>query len=85
MKLKQKQLKRDGKGNKPFEDASLTQEQIDIRYSSGAFGCNSPQVLINTLWYNNCVNFGLRSGKEQHDLKWGDVVLKIETEGKEYF
>ena len=54
----------------------MTQEEIEILYSSGAFGCNSPQALINTLCYNNCLHFGLRGGKEQRDLKWGDVVLK---------
>ncbi len=53
-------------------------------YSSGAFGCNSPQALINTLWHNNCLHFGLRGGKEQRHLKWGDVLLKKDTEGKEY-
>ena len=84
MKSKQKQLKRDGKGNKPFEAASLTQEEIEMLHSSGSFGCNSPQALINTLWYNNCLHFGLRGGKEQRDLKWGDVFLKKDTEGKEY-
>ena len=84
LKSKQMQLKRDEKGNNPFEAASLTQEEIEILYNSGAFGCNSPQALINTLWYNNCLHFALRGGKEQRDLKWGDVVLKKGTEGKEY-
>ena len=50
-------------------------------YSSG---CNSPGALINTLWYNNCLHFGLRGGKEQSDLKWGAVLLKKDTDGKEY-
>ena len=84
LRSKQKQLKRDGKGNKPFKAASLTQEELEMLYSSGAFGCNSPQALINTLWYNNCLHFGLRGGKEQRDLKWGDVLLKKDTEGEEY-
>lgn len=84
LRPKQKQLKRNGKGNKPFEAASLTKEEIEMLYSSGAFGCNSPQALINTLWYNNCLHFGLPGGKEQRDLKWGDVLLKKDTEGKEY-
>ncbi len=51
LRSKQKQLKRDGKGNKPFEAERLR---------------------------------GLRGGKEQRDLKWGDVLLKKDTEGKEY-
>ena len=84
LRSKQKQLKRDGKENKPFEAASLTQEKIEMLYSGGAFGCNSPQALINTLLYNNCLHFGLRGGKDQRDLKWGDVLLKKVTEGKEY-
>ena len=35
------------KGNKPFEAASFTQEEIEMLYSSSAFGGNSPQGLIN--------------------------------------
>ena len=62
----------------------MTQEAIEMLYSSGAFGCNSPQALINTLCYNNYLRFGLRGGKEQSDLKYGNVVLKKDTEGKEY-
>ena len=28
---------------------TLTQEEIEMLYSSGAFGCNSPQAFINTV------------------------------------
>lgn len=42
------------------------------------------KALINTLWLNNCLHFGLRGGKEQRDLKWGDLVLKCNSFGKEY-
>ena len=45
---------------------------------------SSPKALINTLWLNNCMHFGLRGGKEQRELKWGDVVLKTNPFGKEY-
>lgn len=84
LKSKQKQLKREGKGNKPFEASSLTQEEIDILYERQAMGMTTPQALVNALWFNNCLHFGLRGGKEQRDLKWGDVVLKTDTGGKEY-
>ena len=47
-------------------------------------GIHSPQALINTLWFNNCLHFGIRGGKEQSDLSWGDVVLKTDCHGKEY-
>ena len=47
-------------------------------------GISSPKALINTLWFNNCLHFGLRGGKEQRDLKWGDIVLKVDSAGKQY-
>ena len=74
LKSKQKQLKRLGKGNKPQAASSLTPEEIDILYEKKEMGISSPKALINTLWFNNCLHFGLRGGKEQRDLKWGDIV-----------
>ena len=84
LKSKQKQLKRLGKGNKPKEASPLTSDEIDTLYEKGEFGNHSPHALINTLWFNNCLHFGLRGGKEQRNLKWGDVTLKVDTTGKEY-
>ena len=62
LKSKQKQLKRLGKGNKPQEASSLTPEEIDVLFEKKQFGASSPKVLINTLWFNNCLHFGLRGG-----------------------
>ena len=76
LKSKQKHLKRLGKGNKPNEASSLTPEERDILFERKEMGFSSPKTLINTLWLNNCMHFGLRGGKEQRELKWGDVVLK---------
>ena len=76
LKSKQKHLKRLGKGNKPNEASSLTPEERDILFERKEMGFSSPKALINTLWLNNCMHFGLRGGKEQRELKWGDVVLK---------
>ena len=43
-------------------------------------------MLVNILWFNNCLHFGLRGGKakEQGDLQWGDIELKSDLNGKEY-
>ena len=43
LKSKQKQLKREGKGNKPFEASSLSEEEIHSLYEKGAMGMNNPQ------------------------------------------
>ena len=68
LKSKQNQLK------PPQAASSLTPEEIDILHESKEMGISSPKALINTLWFNNCLHFGLRGGKEQRDLKWGDIV-----------
>ena len=84
LKSKQKQLKWLGKGNKPKDAASFDQEEIDLLFKKGVMGIHSPQALINTLWFNNCLHFGKRGGKEQRNLSWEDVVLKTDCHGKEY-
>ena len=36
------------------------------------------------MWLNSTIHFGLRSGKEQGELCWGDVKFKQTPDGKEY-
>ena len=45
---------------------------------------SSPQALVSTVWLNNTLHFRLRGCKEQRELRWADVVLKSEREGKQY-
>ena len=84
LKTKQKELKRQGKGNKPKATTALSDEEIDILYNEKVLGLSSPQALVNTVWLNNMLHFGLRGCKEQRELRWGDVVLKSDSEGKQY-
>ena len=81
---KQKELKRQGKDNKSKATTALSDEEIDIFYSKKVLGLSSPQALVNTVWLNNMLHFGLRGCKEQRELRWGDVVLKSGSEGKQY-
>ena len=53
-------------------------------YSRGVLGIHSPRALLNTRWMNNCTFFGMRPGKEQRDLCWGDLQLKTDSEGKRF-
>ena len=84
LKSKQEQLKWLGKGNKPKDAASFDQEEIDLLFRNGVMGIHSPQALINTLWFNNCLHFNIRGGKAHRNLRWGDVVLKTDCNGKRY-
>lgn len=84
LKAKQMDLKAKGFGNKPMTSDGLTDEEIEKLYASKCLGIESPQAVINTLWLNSTIHFGLRGGKEQRELCWGDVKLKQTPDGKEY-
>ena len=49
---KQKELKKDGKGNKPNAVRMLTDEEVDILYGQDLLGCSSSEALINTLFFS---------------------------------
>lgn len=76
LKAKQKDLKAQGRGNKPKKSDCLTPEEIEKLYCTEQLGKATPTSLINTLWFNNTLYFGMRGGTEHHKMKWGDVVLK---------
>ena len=69
MAAKQKSLKRLGKGNKPKKASPITDEEIDQLYEKNVLGTMDAKALINTLWFNNCVQFGLRGNKENYNLR----------------
>ena len=41
-------------------------------------------LLLNTLWFNNTIHFGLRGCKEHREMCWGDVKLCQTSTGQEY-
>ena len=76
LKAKQKALKSSGKGNKPNASRSLTDSEVDELYRKGHLGGETPEAMLNTLWFNNTTYFGMMGGKEHRDLCWGDIQLK---------
>ena len=84
LKSKQKLLKKQGRGNKPNASVALTSEEIQTLYEKKLLGTSSPEALLNTLWLNNCLHFGLRGCKEHRDMCWGDVRLHQTANRKEY-
>lgn len=63
---KGKDLKKQGKGNKPMAANILTDKEIDLLYANGQLGNDSPNSLINRLWLNNTLHFGMRGGGNEH-------------------
>jgi len=79
LQSKQKELKKQGKGNKPNKAATLTDQEKEKLYVSRQLGDHIPQAIINTLWLNNTIHFGLRGVDEHRKLQWGDIVLHEEN------
>ena len=79
---KQKQLKRHGLGNRPKATTALKDDEIEIPFNEKVLGLTSPQALLNTVWLSNMTYFGLRGCQEQKELRWGDIVLKTDSDGR---
>ena len=84
LKAKQKELKRHGLGNRPKATTALTDDEIEILFDKKLLGLSSPQALLNMVWLNNMIHFGLRGCKEKKELRWGDAILKTDSDDKEY-
>ena len=86
LQSKQKDLKQKGKGNKPNASVALTEEEIKLLYDKELLGTSTPEALslLNTIWFNNTIHFGLRGCKEHRNMCWGDVQLHQSTNGEEF-
>ena len=83
---KQRDLKRKGRGNKPNASAALSEEDIQVLYEKkkNLLGSSTAEALLNTVWFNNTIHFGLRGCKENREIIRGDVKLFQTSTGQEY-
>ena len=44
----------------------------------------NPEALINAVWLNFCIHFGMSGWQEHTDLLFGDVAMKATSNGKQY-
>ncbi len=82
LKCKQKKLKQLGKGNKPNSSDPIDDAMIEQFYRCGTLGDSSPDALLRSMWFICTVYFGMRTGQETHKLRWGDISLKEDENGK---
>ena len=82
--LKAKQLKGLGYGNKPNASDELTDEDINKLFDCSLLGVHSPLALVNFLHLTFSMSLGMRGGKEQRDLKFGDIVIDKDASGEEF-
>jgi hypothetical protein len=74
---KQKSLKRLGKGNKPKKSCPISDQEIDMLYDKGILGNRTAKSLLNTIWINNCILFGLRGTKENYNLRYSPLEVNV--------
>ena len=84
LEAKNKQLKKEGKGNRPNAAEALSDDEISILYEKNLLGISNGEALINTLWLFNSLHFGLRGCGEHRQMCWGDVQLMKDADGTEY-
>ena len=53
LQSKQRDLKREGMGNKPNASAALNEEDIQVLFEKDLLGCSTAEALLNTVWFNN--------------------------------
>ena len=82
--IKRKQLKKEGKGNKPNAAEALTDVEENILYEKNLLGISNAEVLLYTVWIFSSVHFGLRGCEGHRQMTWGDVQLHREADGAEY-
>ena len=73
-----------GKGKVPNRARSLSGAEENILWESEQLGCNSSQSLTQTVWWNNCLHFGMRGREEHHSLKIEQFRLEIDENGRCY-
>ena len=81
LKSKQKDLKKQGLGNRPKTADRISDADVDCLFEAGELGISTPNSILNSLWYFNTLLFGMRGGAAEHRaLCWGDVRLGFDKE-----
>ena len=45
---------------------------------------DNPEALINSMWMNNTLHFGLRGRQDHMNMLWGDLEMGITSTGRDY-
>ena len=75
-------LHRKGLGTQPKQAEPITEDEESRLWRSGQLGKQSPQALLNTVYYYNCKMFGLRSQDEHRNLSTDQFEKKVDENGK---
>ena len=85
LKAKRRQLRKEGKGNKPNATVPLTENDVQKFFEENQFGMHNPEALSRTMWYLITLHFGHRARHEARQLKFGDILLKFDKSSNEEY
>ena len=74
----------DYKGKVPNRAKSLSRAEENILWEGGQLDCNYSRSLIQTVWWNNCLHFGMRGREEHHSLKIEQFRLATDENERRY-
>ncbi|XP_077323372.1 uncharacterized protein LOC143957102 [Lithobates pipiens] len=83
LSAKIKFLKKIAESNPPIRQEALTDDDIENLFKSGTLSMDNPTSLLNLVFFNNGIHFALRT-KEQYNLQWGDIKMKMDPRGNQY-
>lgn len=84
LKMKLKDLKKLGKGNKPRASDPISDQDLQKMYEAKTLGADNPTALLHSMWLICTMHFGMRTGKETHNLQWGYISLQVDDSNQEY-
>ncbi|CAC5387501.1 unnamed protein product [Mytilus coruscus] len=84
LSAKRKHLKSQGLGNKKLKADPFSSTEIDMLFEQNLLGTGNPEALLNTIWLNNTLHFGMRGRKEHIDMLFGDIKMMTTASGEQY-
>ena len=69
------ELKQEGRGNRPNRAEALTAADEEKLWECGQMVLESPDALMNNLWFALTKLLGFRGSHESRQLNWGDITL----------
>ena len=77
-------LRQQGKGKRPNKARSLTTTEENELWEKKKLGKESPQVLVQTVWWLLTQYFGLRGRQEHHSMTAEDFSFGLDENNTEY-
>ena len=79
---KRRSLKQQGKGNKPNRADAVSLADEEKLWELGVMGMDTPESLLNLLWFATTKLLGFRGVHETRQLRWGDFEWVMDNNGQ---